>query len=75
MYKSERYPVTPSRAMSNHDIANVLVARPLTPREREVWALIVAGKSRKETAHQIGIAHSTVRVLYARAVKKLAAPS
>jgi len=46
-------------------------ARPLSPRERQIVALLVEGKSQKEVAFDLAIAHSTVRVLYARAMKKL----
>jgi DNA-binding CsgD family transcriptional regulator len=44
----------------------------LSPREREVVKLIISGKTRKEVAFDLGVADSTVRVLYARAVRKLA---
>jgi DNA-binding NarL/FixJ family response regulator len=43
----------------------------LTARERQVVALLAGGRTRKEVAFELGIAHSTVRVLNARAVKKL----
>ena len=45
--------------------------RPLSPREREILALVHAGKTRKEVAYDLGVTHSTVRVLYSRAMKKL----
>jgi DNA-binding NarL/FixJ family response regulator len=43
----------------------------LTTRERQVVELLASGRTRKEVAYALGIAHSTVRVLYARAVKRL----
>jgi DNA-binding NarL/FixJ family response regulator len=46
-------------------------ARPLSPREREIVTLVHAGKTRKEVAYDLGVSHSTVRVLYSRAMKKL----
>jgi DNA-binding NarL/FixJ family response regulator len=45
--------------------------RPLSPREREIVTLVNAGKTRKEVAYDLGVTHSTVRVLYSRAMKKL----
>jgi len=45
--------------------------RPLSPRERQILTLIIDGKSRKEVAYDLAIAHSTVRVIYSRAMKKL----
>jgi DNA-binding CsgD family transcriptional regulator len=47
------------------------VGQPLSPRERQVIALIIDGKTRKEVAYDLDLAHSTVRVLYSRAMKKL----
>jgi DNA-binding NarL/FixJ family response regulator len=44
---------------------------PLSPREREILTLVQAGKTRKEVAYDLGVTHSTVRVLYSRAMKKL----
>jgi DNA-binding NarL/FixJ family response regulator len=44
---------------------------PLSPRERQILTLIVDGKTRKEVAYELAIAHSTVRVIYSRAMKKL----
>jgi two-component system response regulator FixJ len=43
----------------------------LSPRERQVMTLVIDGKTRKQIAFDLGIAHSTVRVLYARAMQKL----
>jgi len=43
----------------------------LSPRERQVMTLIMDGKTRKQVAFDLGIADSTVRVLYARAMQKL----
>jgi DNA-binding NarL/FixJ family response regulator len=47
--------------------------RPLSPRERQILTLIIDGKTRKEVAYDLDIAHSTVRVIYSRAMKKLGA--
>ena len=44
---------------------------PLTPRERQVIEIISGGRSQKETAFELGVADATVRVLYARAMRKL----
>ena len=44
---------------------------PLSPREREILNLVNGGKTRKEVAYDLGVTHSTVRVLYSRAMKKL----
>jgi DNA-binding NarL/FixJ family response regulator len=43
----------------------------LTPRERQILDLIVGGSSPKEVAFDLGLSDATVRVLYARAMKKL----
>jgi DNA-binding NarL/FixJ family response regulator len=47
------------------------LGRPLSPRERQILTLIIDGKTRKEVAYDLEIAHSTVRVIYSRAMKKL----
>ena len=47
------------------------VELPLSPRERQILTLIIDGRTRKEVAYDLEIAHSTVRVLYSRAMKKL----
>ena len=47
------------------------VQRPLSPRERQILTLVIDGKTRKEIAYELDLAHSTVRVLYSRAMKKL----
>jgi len=43
----------------------------LSPREQQVVDMIAGGRSQKETAFELGVSHATVRVLYARAMKKL----
>ena len=43
----------------------------LSPRERQIMTLIIDGRTRKEVAFDLGIADSTVRVLYSRAMQKL----
>jgi DNA-binding NarL/FixJ family response regulator len=45
--------------------------RPLTTREQQILTLIIEGKTPKEVAYDLEIAHSTVRVIYSRAMKKL----
>jgi DNA-binding NarL/FixJ family response regulator len=45
--------------------------RPLSPRERQIHQLIQSGLSRKEVAFELKLSDATVRVLYARAMKKL----
>jgi DNA-binding NarL/FixJ family response regulator len=47
------------------------MSRPLSPRERQILTLIIEGRTRKEVAYDLEIAHSTVRVIYSRAMKKL----
>jgi DNA-binding CsgD family transcriptional regulator len=47
----------------------------LSERERQVASLAALGRSNKLIAYELGLAHSTVRVLVARACAKLAAPS
>jgi DNA-binding NarL/FixJ family response regulator len=49
----------------------VLEGQNLTAREGQVVSMLAGGRTRKEVAYALGIAHSTVRVLYSRAVKKL----
>jgi DNA-binding NarL/FixJ family response regulator len=44
---------------------------PLSPRERQILDLVLAGRSHKEAAFELGVSDATVRVLYARAMKKL----
>jgi DNA-binding CsgD family transcriptional regulator len=45
----------------------------LTPRQRQIAALAVTGRHNKLIAHELGIAASTVRVLLARAARRLGA--
>lgn len=47
----------------------------LSARERQVLANAALGRSNKEIAYALGLAHSTVRVLMNRAAKKLCAAS
>jgi DNA-binding CsgD family transcriptional regulator len=47
-------------------------AAALTERERQVVAWAQRGHHNKVIAHELGISHSTVRVLLARAAKRLA---
>jgi DNA-binding NarL/FixJ family response regulator len=44
---------------------------PLTRREREILDAVLAGRTHKEVAFDLGVSDATVRVLYARAMKKL----
>jgi DNA-binding NarL/FixJ family response regulator len=43
----------------------------LTPRERQILDLVTGGRTHKEVAFDLGVSDATVRVLYARAMKKL----
>ena len=49
------------------------VANDLSPRERAVMAAAAAGHHDKLIAYELGVAHSTVRVLLFRAMRKLGA--
>jgi DNA-binding NarL/FixJ family response regulator len=44
---------------------------PLTPRERQVLESVLSGRTHKEVAYDLCVATPTVRVLYARGMKKL----
>jgi len=46
----------------------------LTPRERQIVDSVRRGQTHKEIAFDLGISDATVRVLYARAMKKLGRP-
>ena len=47
----------------------------LTPREREVMALVVAGRINKQIAHDIGISEITVKVHRGQVMRKMKAAS
>jgi FixJ family two-component response regulator len=47
----------------------------LTPREREVFTLVVAGMLNKQTASRLGIAEKTIKVHRAQVMKKMGADS
>ncbi len=47
----------------------------LSAREQQVASLAALGRSNKLIAYELGLAHATVRVLMARAAKKLGARS
>jgi RNA polymerase sigma factor (sigma-70 family) len=47
----------------------------LTPREQEVMALVIIGKSNKEIAKQLAISHRTVETHRARIMEKMATKS
>jgi FixJ family two-component response regulator len=47
----------------------------LTPRETEVMALVVAGRSNKEIARQLDVSHRTIDVHRARVMEKMGAQS
>jgi FixJ family two-component response regulator len=47
----------------------------LTPREREVFTLVVAGMLNKQTASRLGIAEKTIKVHRAQVMKKMGANS
>jgi DNA-binding NarL/FixJ family response regulator len=48
--------------------------RPLSPRERQILDLVRSGHTQKEVAYHLGRSDATVRVLYARAMRKLGRP-
>ncbi len=47
----------------------------LTPREREVLALLVEGRLNKQVASELGIAEKTIKVHRARVMEKMEAHS
>src|SRR5207249_10605105 len=47
----------------------------LTPRERQVFALVVSGLINKEAAWELGISEKTIKVHRARVVEKMGARS
>jgi FixJ family two-component response regulator len=47
----------------------------LTPREREVFALVVAGRPNQQIATEIGLDESTVKVHRSKIIKKMRATS
>ena len=47
----------------------------LTPREREVMALVVEGKANKVVAHSLGLSQRTVEIHRARVMEKMHAES
>lgn len=53
---------------------SVVPRRPLSPREREILDLVRGGHTQKEVAYGLGLSDATVRVLYARAMRKLGRP-
>ena len=61
----ERYIV----ARENQTIAPGLGA--LTAREQQVLASAASGRANKEIAYELGVSHATVRVLFARACRRL----
>jgi DNA-binding NarL/FixJ family response regulator len=52
----------------------LLPRRPLSPREHQILDLIRDGNTQKEVAYRLGLSDATVRVLYARAMRKLGRP-
>jgi RNA polymerase sigma factor (sigma-70 family) len=50
-------------------------AESLSPREREVMALVVDGMANKETGSQLGVTEKTVKVHRARVMRKMQADS
>ena len=53
---------------------SLLPCRPLSPREHQILDLIRNGNTQKEVAYRLGLSDATVRVLYARAMRKLGRP-
>lgn len=55
-----------------HDVAGVRVRlESLTPREREVMGLVVAGRLNKQIAHELGASIKTIKVHRARVMAKM----
>jgi len=66
------------RARARHQGSSLVAdararAETLTPREREIVRLVVAGNLNKEIAHQLHLALVTVKVHRARAMRKMGA--
>ena len=62
-------------AVEHSPPARVTGLSALSARERQVLAAAAAGHTNKVIAYDLGVAHSTVRVLLARAAKRLNATS
>jgi FixJ family two-component response regulator len=57
---------------ARHDVAEVSARiETLTPREREVMALVVAGRLNKQIAHDLGASIKTIKVHRARVMAKM----
>ena len=70
--------LTQDRAwLENEKVIAALRARfeTLTPREREVMALVVAGRINKQIAHDIGVSEITVKVHRGQVMRKMKAAS
>jgi len=63
--------------LQNEKVIAALRARfeTLTPREREVMALVVAGRINKQIAHEIGVSEITVKVHRGQVMRKMKAAS
>lgn len=66
-----RYAAVRDESASSEDLSNRLAA--LTPREREVMELVVAGRHNRDIADELEISVRTVEVHKARMMSKLAA--
>lgn len=66
-----RYTAVRNESTSSEDLMDRLAA--LTPREREVMDLVVAGRHNRDIADELGISVRTVEVHKARMMTKLAA--
>jgi FixJ family two-component response regulator len=78
LLKAVRLAIARTRAMlSTHREADALGQRyrTLTPREREVFALITAGLLNKQAGAELGAAEKTIKVHRARVMEKMAAGS
>lgn len=66
-----KYAAVQDESTSSEELTNRLAA--LTPREREVMELVVAGRHNRDIADELGISVRTVEVHKARMMTKLAA--
>lgn len=65
-----------SDAVSRHEVDDLLARyRTLTPRERQVFALVTSGLLNKQVGFELGTSEKTVKVQRARLIEKMGAHS